>query len=106
MLRETNVGGSNTESLINHLKSKHRIHVILESGDHKTIPEQEEIRSQIVKKEMSLFEATKKRSNNLKKLFHALITIKPKSVEPEKAFSATVLIVTKYRNRLNDESML
>ena len=66
VLRDTNVGGSNTESLINHLNSKHIIHVILESEDHKTIPEQEEIRSQIVKKEMSLFEATKKRSNNLK----------------------------------------
>jgi len=43
-LSYTNAGGSSTESLINHLKSKHRIHVILESGDHKTIPAQEEIR--------------------------------------------------------------
>ena len=77
VLCETNVGGSNTESLINHLKSKHRIHVILESEGHKTIPEQEEIRSQIVKKEMSLFEATKKRSNNLKTLFHALSSVFP-----------------------------
>jgi len=50
VLRETNAGGSSTESLINHLKSKHRIHVILEGDDHKTIPEQEEIRSQTVKK--------------------------------------------------------
>jgi len=59
-----------------------------------------------VKKEMSLFEATKKRLNNLEKLFHALITIKPKSVEPERAFSAMGLFVTKLRNRLNDESVL
>jgi len=66
VLRATNVDASNTESLINHLKSKNRIHVILESEDHKTITEQEEIRSQIVKKEMSLFAATKKGSNNLK----------------------------------------
>ena len=44
-----------------------RIHVIHESEDHKTITEQEEIRSQIVIKEMSLFEATKKGSNNLEK---------------------------------------
>ena len=51
VLRETNAGGSSTEILINHLKSKHRIHVILESDDQKTIPAQEEIRSQIVKKE-------------------------------------------------------
>jgi len=43
---------------------------------------------------MSLFEATKNRTNNLEKLFHALITIKTKSaksVEPERAFSATAL---------------
>jgi len=59
-----------------------------------------------VKKEMNLSEATKKRSNNLEKLFYALITIKAKSVEPERAFSATGLFVTKRRNRLNDKSML
>jgi len=57
-------------------------------------------------KEISFFEATKKRSNNLEKLFHALLTIKPKSVEPERAFSATGLFVIKLRNRLNDESLL
>jgi len=74
-------GGSSTESLINHVKSKHTIHVIHESEDHKTIPAQEEILSQIVKKEMNLFEATKKRSNNLEKLFHALIAIKPKTAQ-------------------------
>jgi len=59
-----------------------------------------------VKKEMSLLEAAKKRSNNLKKLFHALITIKPKSLEPERAFPAAGLFITKLRNRLNDESVL
>jgi len=30
---------------------------------------------------MSLFEATKKRSNNREKLVHVLITIKPKSAQ-------------------------
>ena len=53
----------------------------------KTVMVQEEIRSQIVKKKMNLFETTKKRSNNLKKLFHTLITIKPKSTEPRFFFS-------------------
>ena len=46
------------------------------SEDHKTITAQEEIRSQTVIKEMSLSEATK-RSNNLEKLYQALITISP-----------------------------
>jgi len=58
VLRYTKRGGSRTGSLISHLKSKHRIHVIHESEDHKTIPAQEEIRSQILIKEISLFEAT------------------------------------------------
>jgi len=55
---------------------------------------------------MSLFEATNMRSNNLEKLYHALIPINPKSVEPERAFSVTGLFVTKLRNRLNDKSVL
>jgi len=55
---------------------------------------------------MSLFEATKKRSNNLEKLYHALITIKPTSVEPERAFSAAGLFVTKLRKILSHESVL
>jgi len=44
VLRYTKGGGSSTKSLINHLKSKHRIH---ESEDHKTIPAQEQIQSQL-----------------------------------------------------------
>jgi len=52
------------------------------------------------------FEATNKRLNNLEKLYHSLITMKPTSVGPERAFSATGLFVTKLRNRLNDESVL
>ena len=63
------------------VKSKHRIHVIHEGEDNKNIAAQEEIRSQIVKTKMTIFEVTKKRSNNLEKLFHALITIKPKSAQ-------------------------
>ena len=105
VLRNTKGDGSSTGSLINHLISKHRIPVILESENHKAIQAQEEIRSQIVKKERSLIEATKKRSNNLEKLFHTLITINPKSVEPERAFSAAGLYVAKLRNTLNDESV-
>jgi len=83
------------------LKSKHRIHVILESEDHETIPAQEEIQSQIVKKEMSLFEAKKKRLNNLEKLFHALITIQLKLVELDRTFSATGLFVTKLKQNIS-----
>jgi len=57
-------------------------------------------------KEMSLFEAEKKRSNNLAKLHRALLTNKRTSVEPERASSATGLFATKLRSSLNDESMI
>ena len=78
----------------------------LESKNHEceAITAQES-RLQIVKKETSLFEATNKRPKNLEKLYHALLTIKPTSEEPERAFSAMRLFVTKLRNRLNDESL-
>ena len=56
-------------------------------------------------KEISLFEATKKRPDNLEKLYHALLTTKPTSEELERAFSTMGLFVTKLRNRLNDESI-
>jgi len=52
---------------------------------------------------MSLFDA-KKRS--IEKPYHALITIKPTSVESKRDFSATELFVKKLRNRTNDESVL
>jgi len=82
VLRYTKGGGSSTESLINHLKSKHTIQASLESEDHNIIPAQEEIRSQIVIKEMGLSETTKKRSNNREKLYIALFTNKPTSGKP------------------------
>jgi len=88
------------------LKSINQFALNFESEDHNTIPAQEETRSQIVIKEMSLFEATKKRSNNLANLYLALLTNKRTSVEPERASSATGLFVTKLRSSLNDESML
>ena len=101
VLRYTKEGGSSTDCLINHLKSEHRIH---EGENHKTIPAQEEIQPQIVKKEISLFEAINKRGKITLK--NCSVTIKPKSVEPERAFSTTGLFVTKLRNRLNDKSAL
>jgi len=50
---------------------------------------------------MSSFEVTKKRPENLEKLFTALQTIRPTSVDAERAFSAMGLFATKIRNRMN-----
>ena len=70
------------------MRSKDTIHVILKSEDHKAIPAQVEIRSQILKKEMCFLRLQRTGQMTLKKLFNALITIMPTSVEPDRAFSA------------------
>jgi len=54
---------------------------------------------------MNLFETTKKKPENLEKLYNALLTLKHTSVEPERAFSIVGLFVTKLRNRMNDDTL-
>jgi hypothetical protein len=54
---------------------------------------------------MSLFESTKKRPENLEKLFKALKTIPPSSIEAERAFSTAGIFITKLRNRLSAKTI-
>ena len=62
------------------------------------------VSSRVVQKEMMLYKITKRRPNNLliEKLYAALKTIKPTSVEAERVFSAFGYFVSKIRNCLND----
>lgn len=66
------------------------------------IPEDVSYDVKNITKEMVIFEATKKRTNNLEKLYNALMTIPPTSIESERAFSAAGLFVTKIRSKLSD----
>lgn len=59
----------------------------------------------ILSKEFALFETTKVRPENLQRLYLALGTIQPTSVEAERAFSVCGLFVTKLRNRLSEKSI-
>lgn len=56
-------------------------------------------------KEFSVFEATGDRTQNLEKLFQALNSVPPTSVEAERAFSAAGLFITKLRSKLSDRSI-
>ena len=58
-----------------------------------------------MKKEMAVFESTGKRPSSLEKVYKALKTIPPSSVEAERSFSAAGLFVTKLRTTLNDETV-
>ena len=59
----------------------------------------------ILAKEFALYESTKVRPENLNRLYLALGTIQPTSVEAERAFSVCGQFVTKIRNRLSKESI-
>ncbi|XP_065682373.1 zinc finger BED domain-containing protein 3-like [Hydra vulgaris] len=56
-------------------------------------------------KEIKLFEATGKRSESLERIYSTLMTIKPTSIESERAFSAAGLFMGKIRSRLSDKSI-
>ena len=59
----------------------------------------------IVKREMVLFKARKSLPKNLRNLKKRLHSIKPTSVESERAFSAMNAFATKIRSPLNDDTM-
>jgi hypothetical protein len=58
-----------------------------------------------LKREMSVFDATGARTDTLEKIYDALCTLPPTSVEAERAFSAAGIFITKLRCSLNDLSV-
>jgi hAT family C-terminal dimerisation region len=58
-----------------------------------------------VKKEMLEFDKSRVRGKYLQKVYEALLTIKPTSVESERAFSSAGYICNKIRSRMNDETL-
>ena len=62
--------------------------------------------AKIIEKEMQLYKINSKdRPKHLELLYKALKTIKPTSVEAERAFSAMGFFVTKLRTRMADETL-
>ena len=61
--------------------------------------------SGVIKREMSLFEASNVRHVKLDLLYHSLKTIQPASVKSERAFSSLGRFVTPLRKSLMDESL-
>ena len=58
-----------------------------------------------VKHEMAIFESTGERPACLQKIFRAIKTLPPKSVEAERAFSSAGLFITKIQSQLSDRSI-
>ena len=64
-----------------------------------------DLSAHVVQKEMLLYETSKRRPENLERLFTALKTIKPTSVEAERAFSALGYFANKIRSQMNDATL-
>ena len=58
-----------------------------------------------LKSEFMLFKNTGKRTENLQKLYDALLCIKPTSTDVERVFSICTNFCTKIRSRLSDKSL-
>lgn len=58
-----------------------------------------------LKSEFMLFKNTGQRTENLQKLYNALLCIKPTSTDVERVFSVCTNFCTKIRSRLSDKSL-
>lgn len=59
----------------------------------------------IIKKEMTYFKEQNIKGKYLNKVQNYISTVRPTSVESERAFSAAASIGTRYRSSLNDETL-
>ena len=58
-----------------------------------------------LKSEFTLYKNTGQRTENLQKLYNALLSIKPTSTDVERAFSICTNFCTKIRSRLSDDAL-
>ena len=71
-----------------------------------TIPLRKEITGDFdVNTEFKSLELSLKRTENLEKLYNALLSVQPTSVESERVFSAAGLYLTKMRSSLSKNSI-
>ena len=75
--------------------------------DKSNMPSKEVSTLTSIKKEMNFYEScsNKNKPEKLEILDKALLTIKPTSVEPERAFSIMGYFLTRLRNRMSDETL-
>ena len=79
----------------NELTLAQELKCFIKTSDFQMTIDKSEIGSNLIKKEMALFEASKSRPKNLDKLLNALKTISPTSVEAERVFSSLGLFAIK-----------
>ena len=58
-----------------------------------------------IKREIAVLESTGNRPSSLEKIYNAMLSLPPSSIEAERSFSAAGLFVTNLRTSLNDDTI-
>lgn len=86
---------------------KEKLHLTIQTklnSPTRPVPSKRDLLSSI-KQEIAYFKTSGMRDKYLEKAFRILHTIRPTSVESERAFSVTSLLCTRIRSRLGDKSL-
>lgn len=94
----------NSDSMSENLSLQDELNLLLKSSESSQISQNMDV-CKVLKQEFLLYRNTGKRSENLEKLFNALLTIKPTSTDVERVFSIATNFCTKIRSRLSDNSL-
>jgi len=88
-------------------KQLHEAIKIANDGGHcpANTPQDAKSLTGIIRKEISLWETTGNRGILLQNAFNSLLSIKPTSVEAERAFSSAGYLCSKIRSRMSDETL-
>lgn len=96
--QEASTSASSSTSLkdeLNHLLQKENLPATSQTKD----------RFKWLKQEFILYKNTGKRTENLQKIYNALLSIKPTSTDVERVFSTCTTFCSKLRSRLSDKSL-
>ena len=91
------------EEISENLSMQEELNALLQKSETTVTPANDAFKW--LKSEFTLFKNTGQRTENLQKLFNAILTIKPTSTDVERVFSVTSSFCTKIRSRLSDKSL-
>lgn len=104
-LTEGSTEEENKEVNNEHLSLQEELNLILQKDESPKLPLGEGSEFRWLKAEFALFRKTGQRTENLQKLFSAMLCLKPTSTDVERVFSVSGNFCNKIRSRLSDRSL-
>lgn len=104
-VEEEEMEGDEEEELADQMSLAEELETALHKSSNEKPSCSETGQFKTLSKEMTIFESSGKRTENLELLFQALEPIPPTSVEAERAFSVAGRFLTKERSRMSDKCL-